>query len=111
MSRAAPRSSSTPTSSPSTKTSEVQDRFLVTGALGCLGAWTCNALAEEGTAVVGFDVGDDPARLQLVMGPDALERVTLVRGDISDFDQVDRAIEQHGITHVIHLAALQVPFC
>ena len=68
-------------------------------------------LADEGTDVVGFDVGDDPARLQLVMGPDALERVKLVRGDIADFAQVDRAIEEHGITHVIHLAALQVPFC
>ena len=68
-------------------------------------------LADEGETVVGFDLGDDPARLQLVMGPDALERVTLVRGDITDFDQVDRAIEEHGVTHVIHLAALQVPFC
>jgi UDP-glucuronate 4-epimerase len=89
----------------------VADRFLVTGALGCLGAWTCSVLADEGARVVGFDVGDDPARLQLVMGPDALERVTLVRGDIADFDQVDRAMEEHGITHAIHLAALQVPFC
>ncbi len=87
------------------------DRFLVTGALGCLGAWTCNVLTEEGALVVGFDLGDDPARLELVMGPDALERVTLVRGDITDLDQVDQAIEEHGVTHVIHLAALQVPFC
>jgi UDP-glucuronate 4-epimerase len=89
----------------------VSDTFLVTGALGCLGAWTCDVLVKEGAAVVAFDIGDDPARLQLVMGQDALERVTLARGDIADFEQVDRAIEEHGITHVIHLAALQIPFC
>jgi UDP-glucuronate 4-epimerase len=89
----------------------VSDTFLVTGALGCLGAWTCSVLAEEAAAVVGFDIGDDPARLHLVMGPDALERVTLVRGDIADADEVDRAIAEHGVTRVIHLAALQVPFC
>ena len=89
----------------------MSDVFLVTGALGCLGAWTCKVLADEGTAVVGFDVGDDPARLLLVMGPDALERMTLVRGDIADFEQVDRVIDEQGVTHVVHLAALQVPFC
>ncbi len=68
-------------------------------------------LADEGETVVGFDIGDDPARLQLVMGPDALERVTLVRGDITDSEAIEQAIVDHGITHVVHLAALQVPFC
>jgi UDP-glucuronate 4-epimerase len=85
--------------------------FLVTGALGCLGAWTCSVLADEGMPVVGFDLGDDPYRLQLVMGPNALERVTLVRGDVTDLDQVEGAIADHRVTHVVHLAALQVPFC
>jgi nucleoside-diphosphate-sugar epimerase len=89
----------------------VSDTFLVTGALGCLGAWTCSVLADEGAAVVAFDIGDDPARLELVMGPDALERVTLVRGDITNLDEVEQALADHGVTHVIHLAALQVPFC
>jgi UDP-glucuronate 4-epimerase len=89
----------------------VADTFLVTGGLGCLGAWSCSVLADEGAAVVAFDIGDDPARLELVMGPDALERVTLVRGDITNLDEVEQAIAGHGVTHVIHLAALQVPFC
>src|SRR5436853_272198 len=34
-----------------------EERFLVTGALGCIGAWTCATLAQEGTFVVGFDLG------------------------------------------------------
>ena len=83
----------------------------MTGALGCLGAWTCSVLADEGEAVVGFDIGDDPGRLQLVMGPDALDRMTFLRGDITDLDAVEQAIVDHDVTHVVHLAALQVPFC
>ena len=85
--------------------------YLVTGALGCLGAWTCSVLADEGEAVVGIDIGEDPARLQLVMGPDALDRMTFVRGDIADLDAVEQTIVDHDVTHVVHLAALQVPFC
>ena len=33
-----------------------------------------------------------------------------MRGDIADLNAVERAIDEHAITHVIHLAALQVPF-
>jgi hypothetical protein len=34
-----------------------------------------------------------------------------VAGDISDLETVERALDEHEITNVIHLAALQVPFC
>ena len=40
-----------------------------------------------------------------------LAAVPHVAGDISDLDAVERALDEHGITNVIHLAALQVPFC
>jgi len=88
-----------------------RERFLVTGALGCIGAWTVRALVREGVPVVGFDVGTNPRRLSLVMTPEELERVTLVSGDITDLDALDRTLAEHDITNVIHLAALQVPFC
>jgi UDP-glucuronate 4-epimerase len=81
------------------------ERFLVTGALGCIGAWTCATLAEEGTYVVGFDLGDNRSRLQLATDAD----VPLVRGDITDRGVIDRTLDEHGITHVVHLAALLVP--
>lgn len=87
------------------------ERFLVTGALGCVGAWTVRTLLREGAAVTGFDLGTDPRRLRLIMTPDELARVELERGDISDLDALEAAIDRHGITNVIHLAALQVPFC
>ena len=43
--------------------------------------------------------------------PDELDRIDFVTGDITDLPTVERALDEHGITNVIHLAALQVPFC
>jgi nucleoside-diphosphate-sugar epimerase len=87
------------------------ERFLVTGALGCIGAWTVRELIREGTSVVGFDLGTNTRRLAQIMTSDELAKVTLVGGDITDLDGLDRTLGEHDITNVIHLAALQVPFC
>ncbi len=85
------------------------DRVLVTGALGCLGAWVCRCVLDDGDVVVGFDLGTDRGRLELVLGGDA-ERVELVNGDITDLAALERALDENEITRVIHLAALQIPF-
>ena len=87
------------------------ERTLVTGALGCLGAWTLKALVDLGEEPVGFDLGSDDARLRLVLSEDERARITLVEGDVTDAARVGRALDEHGITNVVHLAALQVPFC
>ena len=81
------------------------ERFLVTGALGCIGAWTCSVLAESGASVVGYDLGTDDRRLRLAGADD----VTVVHGDICDREALDRVLDEHAITHVIHLAALLIP--
>jgi UDP-glucuronate 4-epimerase len=85
------------------------ERFLVTGALGCIGAWILRRLVREGAPVVGFDLGDDTRRLELVLTPEALAQVELVRGDVTDLGAVERALAEHRITHVIHLAAMLIP--
>lgn len=86
------------------------ERFLVTGALGCIGAWTVRQLAREGVPVVAFDLGRDPRRVAQITESDEFDRIDFVGGDITDLPSVDRALDEHGITNVIHLAALQVPF-
>jgi UDP-glucuronate 4-epimerase len=89
----------------------VTERWLVTGALGCIGAWTTVLLAREGVGVVALDLGDDDRRLRLIASADELAPVVHVRGDITDLQAVERTLAEHEITHVVHLAALQVPFC
>lgn len=85
------------------------ERILVTGVLGCLGAWVAALADADGHTVVGYDLGDDRSRLELVLGERA-ERVELVRGDITELGELERALDEHAVTRVIHLAALQVPF-
>lgn len=87
------------------------ERFLVTGALGCIGAWTLRNLAREGTPVVAFDQATDPRRVRQICTDEELAGITFASGDITDLASVERALDDHGITNIIHLAALQVPFC
>ena len=87
----------------------MSERFLVTGALGCIGAWVCRTLVGEGVPVVAFDLGTSRHRLELIMSADELAEVTFVRGDVTDLAAVEGALDEHEITHVIHLAALLIP--
>jgi UDP-glucuronate 4-epimerase len=89
----------------------VSERVLVTGALGCLGAWCLKAVLDNGDEPVGFDLGDRTHRLDLVLTPDERASVVLVQGDVTDLDAVGRALDAHAISQVVHLAALQVPLC
>ena len=87
------------------------ERFLITGALGCIGAWTVHNLVREGVPVTVFDLATKPRRLQLLLSGDELAQVNFVAGDIADLPAFERALDENEITHVIHLAGLQVPFC
>jgi len=87
------------------------ERFMITGALGCIGAWTVRNLVREGVYVTVFDLASRPARLQLLLSEKELSRVKFVTGDITDLKAFERALDDNSITHLIHLAGLQVPFC
>jgi nucleoside-diphosphate-sugar epimerase len=87
------------------------ERFLVTGALGCIGSWAVHELVREGSPVVAFDRSADARRLRMLLTFDELARVTFVEGDVTDPASLGAALDSHDITNVIHLAALQVPFC
>lgn len=85
---------------------------MVTGALGCIGAWVVRNLIQAGAATTIFDLGTDLKRLRLIMTDDELALVTFAEGgDVTNLDLLKRAFSEHPITHIIHLAALQVPFC
>jgi UDP-glucuronate 4-epimerase len=85
-------------------------RFLITGALGAVGVWTMRSLLDRGHGVVALDVGRDRHRLPLALDDDQAATVVHVQCDITDLTALERVIDEHEITNVIHLAALQVPF-
>jgi UDP-glucuronate 4-epimerase len=89
----------------------MNERFLVTGALGCIGAWVVRLLLDDGCDVVVYDLGTSDHRLRLVVGEQRLDRIVRIAGDITALEQLERALDEHEITKVVHLAALQVPFC
>ena len=88
-----------------------EERFFVTGALGCLGAWVVHNLIRENLPVTVYDLGSNTHRLELLMEPDEIARIQFVQNDITDTEAVARAVEASGANRIIHLAALQVPFC
>jgi UDP-glucuronate 4-epimerase len=86
------------------------ERFLVTGAFGCIGAWTVRRLVLEGAPVWAYDLPGSSHRLRLVMSEEQLQQVNQVQGDVTDLEGFERTVANNGITHIVHLAALQVPF-
>jgi nucleoside-diphosphate-sugar epimerase len=85
------------------------ERFLITGAMGCIGAWTTKLLLDGGAHVAIFDLSANDRRLKEIIPPGDMATIERITGDITNGDEVRDAVE--GRTHIIHLAALQVPFC
>jgi nucleoside-diphosphate-sugar epimerase len=86
------------------------ERVLVTGSEGCIGAWAVRDLVRRGIPVVGMDVSPAGMRLDKVLDPDERAQVTTVFGDLRDASVLDTIIAEQGITRIVHLAAMQVPF-
>jgi nucleoside-diphosphate-sugar epimerase len=86
-------------------------KTLVTGAQGCIGSWVVKRLIEAGHEVVTFDVNDSLARLEMIAGADAAAKVERRVGRIEDTDSVKRLVKDERITHIVHLAAVLMPFC
>ena len=85
--------------------------YLVTGGMGCLGAWTLYYLVQNGKKAVSFDQSSGRHRLDWLMSAAAQRQIDFVQGDLRDTSAVKAVFAEHGITRVIHLAALQVPMC
>lgn len=86
-------------------------RVLITGGYGFIGAWIIRNLLARGDSVWVFDLREDARRLRLILPERDVAKVTFVQGDVTDLKALSAAIHTHGISHVIHLAGLQVPTC
>lgn len=86
------------------------ERFLITGAMGCIGSWAVKRLVDEGVPVTTFDLPGDPYRMRIIMSDAEIAKVNFQHGDVTDEQRVAQVMQENEITHVLHLAALQVPF-
>jgi len=91
--------------------SDFDGPVLVTGAGGCIGSWALALLERAGVPVAAFDLTDDKRRPGLLMSAAELGKVKWLTGDISDSDAMLKAAESTSARAIVHLAALQVPFC
>jgi len=86
-------------------------KILVTGSQGCIGSWVVKRLIEAGHSVLTFDVNDSVARLEMIAGKEVAAKADRRVGRIEDTAAVKSLIRDEGITHVVHLAAVLMPFC
>lgn len=87
------------------------ETFLITGSMGCIGSWVIRNLVADGVRVLASDLRPHPVRPRLLMRDDELAGAELVALDVTDRAAVDRIVGDEGVTHIVHLAGLQIPFC
>jgi CDP-glucose 4,6-dehydratase len=75
----------------------------VTGCAGFLGSWLSAALVDAGAVVVGLLRDEVPFSELRRSG--YRERIAIVRGDVTDYELVERALNEYEIDTVVHLAA------
>ena len=78
--------------------------IMVTGSTGFIGARIVRKLVKRGQQVVCFDV--IPPRPNLAPYMDSID---VYRGDVTQLPQLLEAVNAHGVTRIIHMAALLPP--
>lgn len=88
------------------------DRYFITGATGCIGGWAVKNLIESGQEVYALVRSPEKlSMLELIMPKDEIAAIHAVRGDISDYALIEKTLKDGRIDHIIHMAAMQLPFC
>jgi len=85
--------------------------FLVTGTMGCIGAWVLRNLLDDGANIIATDIDTTITRPGLLLSDSQIKSVTWEQLDVTDATAVNAMFEKHQPSHVIHLAGLQIPFC
>ena len=83
-------------------------RIIITGAAGFIGFHWALALKKRGDAVLGYDIFNDYYDPRLKeRRSQVLEQagISVVRGDICDFNTLQKETHDFDATHFVHLAA------
>ena len=78
-------------------------RIFVTGGTGLVGAWLIEKLCDKKADIVSL-VRDWVPHSKL-LSSNSIKKVTIVRGDLSNFKNLERILAEYEIEIVIHLAA------
>ena len=78
-------------------------RVLVTGASGMVGSWLTAWLVGSGAYTVAFLADTDPKSELMRSG--TIKKVHVVNGRLENYDDIERAINNHEIDSVFHLGA------
>ncbi len=78
----------------------------VTGCTGVLGAWLTIALVDRGAAVTGLIRDEVP--FSHLYGSGYRDRIRVVHGGVTDYEMIERVLNEHEIDTVYHLAAQTV---
>ena len=76
---------------------------LVTGCTGLLGSWLCKELISRKANVIGLI--RDWVPKSVLIDDSYIDEMNIVRGDINDFQTMERIINEYEIEVVFHLAA------
>ncbi|MBN1487481.1 MAG: GDP-mannose 4,6-dehydratase [Anaerolineae bacterium] len=76
---------------------------LITGCTGLVGSWLTRALVDSGADVVGL-IRDAVPRSELVRSG-TIHRIRVVRGDVTDYETLERVLNEYEVETVFHLAA------
>jgi nucleoside-diphosphate-sugar epimerase len=78
---------------------------LITGGNGWVPSHIVRRLAQRGETVVSYDLMEVDDLLRAMLGP-AIENVIFVPGDVTDADAMLATAREHGVTKIIHTAAI-----
>ena len=85
--------------------------FLVTGTMGCIGAWVLRHLVDDDAHIVATDLSAEVTRPALLLDDAEINAITWTTLDVTDSEAVSNVFKAHQPTHLVHLAGLQIPFC
>jgi UDP-glucuronate 4-epimerase len=86
----------------------MKKNIFITGAAGFIGFHLAHYLYARGDRVIGYDNYNDYYQPQLKRdrSRDLLKAgVSILEGDICNLERLNKAIEHHQTTHIVHLAA------
>jgi len=81
--------------------------YLVTGGTGFIGSRIVRDLVREGEQVVVYDWFPDRSALERLLSEEEIgSKVKIVHGDVTNFSQLIRTLQENSVEKIIHMAAL-----